>query len=272
MNTRVGTTTRVLLVFTAIVIAAIGVLGTFFPTVIYKAFPRTQPPASKLSTLTINDEQQILTAGPIEMWTSELIVNYPDSMLEDETKTIEVSYSSRTETHDIPNPYPHSPSDIPPAVLDVPRGQQELDTLSGDVTISLTSSGFHIEPANVITRKFGTPLPARGEWTVTPIALGNRDLLLKIDDRAAAAGSGVTKSLNRTRRKFASINGQPVNPDKDNYYQLPVQINNFWGVSQRLASIVEAALALAAFILGYPLVEKLLKGMFFKSEIPEGDS
>ena len=180
---------------------------------------------------------------------AKVIVTYPSTMRENETLPIDVGYTVAVHTIEFPDAFSRfggtvNADQYPP---------QPLKELDRSLKLELSSSGFAIEPKKEIAKQPKSSLPIAQVWTATPKGEGLRYLLLRVDE---GQDSGV---LAYNFSYSASVNGAPAQPDAGGYYRLPVSVSTYWGVSHVVASVVAGALALAAFILTYPLVVKLIQ-------------
>lgn len=243
-----------------IAIAAIGFIGAFFPSVMQRVA------ASPFISKSISDEaevatqQQWVTAGPLTYRISQLTIKYPLTMLEDETTTVEAAYSVRHWTQHAPRSRTLFDDSDPP-------GNTEFRALDRRVEMSLKSSGFTIAPADTFTKHKGQSLPIKELWTITPVGTGERVLHLKLNDSATPEQSFGESHFPTTQN--ISINGQAVPPDSNGFYELRVAVQNYWGVSQRTATVVSAVIAVIAFFLGLPVVAELMKARALKSNAAE---
>src|SRR5439155_21975780 len=115
---------------------------------------------------------------------------------------------------------------------DVPSGT-ELESLDADLGIRLTSSGFKLEPKEEYKESAGSSLPIVEEWTITPEAEGKRVLLLRVEE----SSTSLEKKLNRRPIVEAQINGNPSSSGQGGWFELPVNITTYWGVSRQTAAI-----------------------------------
>jgi hypothetical protein len=243
-------TTKSRAVFGAILIAvaAIGIAGTFFPSKVFHVLPFRSLGSPDEDVILVETDRQLLTAGRSAFRRSQVSLKYFTSMLEDETKSIELTY---TASHGYPV------DDPPGTVSDVSSSSEEIILRYQGVRFSLISSGFKIDPSQSLQKNEGTHLPIVEIWTVTPIAMGERDLWLKVEDPVDSRQLSDILPVSQT----AIINGEPVSSNSNGLYKLPISVKNYWGVTQRAAATITGMIALLGFIFAYPLAVDLLKNL-----------
>ena len=130
-----------------------------------------------------------------------------------------------------------------------------------DVRLTLSSSGFRIDPSGSFTKEEGMALPTKEVWTVSPTGLGPyRALLLKIEDPAPPLRP--TWDTHHPTFQTATINGTKIAPDANGFYVLPVSVTNAWGLTELQATVVSGAMGFIAFLIGWPTIIELIRKWF----------
>jgi len=223
-------------------VALVGFIGNWRPSVIKGFLPSQLQDETGL--LAAGTEYSIFSqgiVGPLGLvTTSKVSLSYPASMLEDETKTVQISYAIIRET-----------------TLGGVTKRDELEQLPYEVRLSLHSSGFQIDPDDPFVKKDGVKLPIQEAWTITPKAPGERDILVRIEEPRTKF-SEFARLPGRVRH-FASLNGQDIPANPDGRYMLHVSVKNFWGVSPIVANLLSFLIAGLGFVLLYPVVSDRIK-------------
>lgn len=233
--------------------SAIAVWGTYFPLQAAKLLGRSA--RSDTDNLSLTSSIQLPTAGPFLFREAMLDIKFPTSMIENETKLLEMSYA--VSIHTVYSGPLFDKNDAYDFLrLDPSLSNQTLKRLDEKVQFELKSSGFSIEPSEVIEKDKDSSLPIREAWTITPVGSGDRVLLLRlheVEDKDKSSKFGYPTI------KATTLNGKRTVEADKGYYPIPIKVDTFWGVSSRTVAIISGAIALIAFILSWSVIEDWLK-------------
>ncbi len=222
---------RFALSFCALFVAGTIWLGVARPSVLTNSIGRY---LIGMNEFNIKEIQGIIhgRSGPATVKVANLDVVYPKRIADNQTGTIYVDYSVAIREQ---------------GTDEILVRQSELER---DITLTLASSGFEIQPSGDQHGSAGSSLPFTVRWTITPKGEGSRDILLKIDGlRREVRGSLIE----------ATINKMKTVSDSGGWFVLHIDVTNFWGVSNRTASIFSAAIGFCGFLVGYPVVVEIIK-------------
>lgn len=216
-------------------------------------------PTTPDSKLTLSRREQMVTAGPLIFKVSSVDVVYPSTMRENQTLLVRLNY--RLQEH----------------IVDIPTGAtagiygnldkvRDLETMSGELNVSLASSGFDVEPASPFLAKSQDKLPLKAHWTVTPKSEGTHLLMLRISEKMSGTFADVLPNTTKAMGDafspatlVANINDQVIRPSDAGLYELPVRVYTYWGLPKWVTSSVAAIIALVGFLLSWPIIVELIQ-------------
>ena len=140
-----------------------------------------------------------------------------------------------------------------------------LNNLEHAVRLSLRSSGFDIEPKEVITVDTQQKLPRDLIWTVTPKKTGSHSIVLDFENILTSEQAAIIKA---GKKVIFESDIERVFHDNSNSIVIDVDVLTKWGVSQLLEDIVRGFLALCGLIIAFPLFSNWLKSSTNISKAP----
>ena len=219
-------------------------LGLMAPSALDSFITRRSDP--KRNTFVHSVDIPVRTAGPMALSRSFLEIRYPKQMRENETRVVEMTYRVRSVLVIKQRPLEQSDKDV----------GTESWMLEEPISVHLGSSGFKLDPKEDLRKEPGTLLPLRQKWTITPEGEGTRVLLLRFD---LGENPGTKTRFPFTPKPLdASINGQKIPLPEDGWFELPITVTNYWGISRKAASASALISGFIGFLLGWPVVTSLI--------------
>lgn len=210
-------------------LAGVIFLGLYYPTFLndFWGITNKKNATNKFSYQALN---RISTAGPTSNRVSNINITYPEIMLENETQPVDVKYDVKSVSFNIgPNP---------DGSLDTGPSSHTMKQLDFPLELTLASSGFAIKPEETILVEPDSILPLEKVWTITPISEGTRLLILHIHENIHDVFPLFPRSIDPIPWDLkVTLNESSITPNPSGIYKLPITVRNYWGVSQRIASL-----------------------------------
>lgn len=185
-------------------------------------------------------------------------IRYPEQMRENETRIVELEYRVKSLQHSKKDSTPkmwYGDRDRLPTLSDVPA-ILEYNVLDLELSVHLGSSGFKLDPSGDLKRHLGERLPIIEKWTITPKGEGQRSLLLRVEE-IGEEDQGTPDKYSEDAGELprsGTINGKPILARADGWFELPVKVDTYWGVSRTTTSIGVGVTGLLGFVLGWPVL------------------
>lgn len=198
-------------------------------------------PIEKPGMLKATVVHTVPSAGPAAIRSSVVTVEYPETMLENETVPVRATYAVE-----------YVPSEELKTMRKIfPEDWGAAESADAIVRISLDSAGFEVQPEGTRSLSPDTKLPAVLDWTVSPKQEGRHFLRLAIEQETLAVAA--------ERERSVRLNGRPLTWDKPGSILMPVEVKSFWGSTRRTNNVIAGLVGFVGFVLTWPVLVAWLK-------------
>jgi hypothetical protein len=187
-------------------------------------------------------------------------VKYPESMRENETKTVELVFRDTVVASKIQNSEPNSLGrDSSGEDLEYWHNGKHVihESFLKPGFVELRTSAFNFAPGAKIEKPADTETPTTFIWTITPKSEGNHLIVLDISSLIITPIDLL--GLTSTVENSLVVNGKKEAVTGPDHLTLYISVYNVWGLNRTSFEAIQALVGFVGFLLTLPVVIPLLK-------------